>query len=108
MQLKHIIIAALSIPAMAHADDWTGRDKALHFTGGAAISSAMMLATKDERAAVLMGCGVGLAKELVDRNRPNHTASAKDFIVTCAGAYIGTKATSFAMTSTGVIVKFKF
>ena len=95
MKLSHIFAAlVLTLASSAHADEWTGRDKNLHFVGGAAIGAAVTLATDKPMYGVAAGAAVGLAKELYDaRNRATHTPSTKDLVVTVLGAAVGSYTT---------------
>lgn len=98
------VVVALLACSAAHADEWTGPDKTKHFAGGALIGAAVTAAARDERWGVAAGCAVGAVKEAYDaRNREQHTPSFKDFAVTCAGAYLGSKGTGWVLTRTGVM-----
>lgn len=91
--IKSILCGLLLTPILAHADDWTGRDKNLHFIGGAAVGAAVTLATDSPAYGIAAGAAVGLAKELYDtQHRATHTPSAKDLIATVAGAAVGSYA----------------
>jgi uncharacterized protein YfiM (DUF2279 family) len=87
-----LFLALLALADSAQADDWTGRDKTLHLSVGAAIGASVAAVT-DKRTGFLVGAGVGLAKEVADyRSRARggeHDPSAKDFIATAAGAALG-------------------
>lgn len=92
--IKSILYVLFLLPFLAHADEWTGRDKNLHFVGGAAIGAAVTLATDNPMSGVAAGAAVGLAKELYDaRNRATHTPSTKDLVMTVIGAAVGSYAT---------------
>jgi uncharacterized protein YfiM (DUF2279 family) len=95
MKLFHILATlALTLASSAHADEWTGRDKNLHFVGGAAIGSAVTLATDKPIYGIAAGAAVGLAKEIYDsQNRDKHTPSTKDLLVTVLGAAVGSYTT---------------
>lgn len=73
---KLLLALLLLVAPLAHADDWTGADKTKHFAVGAAISSTVLVATKNEGVALLAGCG--------------------------AGAYIGGKGTGFVLRANGI------
>ena len=89
-----LLYVLLSLPFLAHADDWTGRDKTLHFIGGAAVGAAVTLATDKPMYGIAAGAAVGLAKELYDtQHRATHTPSAKDLVMTIVGAAVGSYAT---------------
>lgn len=89
--LSSLILTSAQVRA---ADDWDTKDKAQHFAAGAVIGFAGM-AVQDAnspdrfRNAVLAGTAVGLLKEVRDDLCKCGTASAKDFIVTVAGAVAG-------------------
>lgn len=91
--MRRLLIAALALAcSVAHADEWTGRDKKLHASGGAGIGAATTLVFKDARYGCTAATAVGALKEAYDaRHRDQHTPSFKDFAVTaaagCAAAY---------------------
>lgn len=87
------------MPAMA--DEWTGRDKQLHFVGGAAIAAAVTAATHDEWLGFAAGTAVGIAKEIADEQRYGG-ASGKDAAVTALGALVGARFMGWALTKNGV------
>jgi uncharacterized protein YfiM (DUF2279 family) len=92
--IKSILYVVLSLPFLAHADEWTGRDKTLHFLGGAAIGAAVTMATDKPMYGIAAGAAVGLAKELYDtQHRSTHTPSAKDLVMTIVGAAVGSYTT---------------
>jgi uncharacterized protein YfiM (DUF2279 family) len=106
--MKRIIIAAAMLAtAAAHADEWTGRDKELHFVGGAAIAAAVTAATGNEWHGFLVSAGVGLAKEAYDSTGRGQV-SGKDFAVTALGALIGAKATGWAIAPNRITYTMKF
>lgn len=88
---KKIAIAFLAaLTSMAHADEWTGQDKSLHFIAGAAVGAAVTVATERRDYGIAAGVATGLAKELYDsQHRDRRTPSFKDFAVTAAGAVMG-------------------
>ena len=91
--IKSILYVVLSLPFLAHADEWTGRDKTLHFLGGAAVGAAVTMATDRPAYGIAAGAAVGLAKELYDaRHRATHTPSSKDLVGTVLGAAAGSYA----------------
>ncbi len=87
-----LALALASSPALAGPciknDAWTGPDKTKHLIAGAALGAAGTLAFQNAQTGLLLGAGVGLAKELVDR-RGSGTCSLQDFAVTVAGAAAG-------------------
>jgi uncharacterized protein YfiM (DUF2279 family) len=99
--IKSILYVILWLPFLAQADEWTGRDKTLHFLGGAAIGAAVTLATDKPLYGIAAGAAVGLAKELYDtQHRDKHTPSTKDFAVTVLGAAVG--------SYTGLVIRRNF
>lgn len=102
-------LMALSLAAAAHADSWTGQDKAQHAVGGFAIGSLTTALTKSKTAGCLMGAGVGLAKEAYDSQHPDkHSASTKDFIVTAAASCLGASFSGFFITPNAVFYRKEF
>lgn len=90
---KSILYVLFLLPFLAHADEWAGRDKTLHFLGGAAVGAAVTLATDRPAYGIAAGAAVGLAKELYDtQHRSTHTPSTKDLVVTVIGAAVGSYA----------------
>lgn len=75
-------------------DAWTGPDKTKHAVGGAAIASAVTLATRNPHAGFAAGVAVALAKEAYDR-RGHGTCSFQDAAVTVAGAAAGAYGTAW-------------
>lgn len=99
--MKHLLIAIAMLPSLACADEWTGRDKNLHFVVGAAVGGAVTIATDRPAYGIAAGVAVGLAKELYDsRHRATHTPSTKDFAVTALGAVAG--------AYTGLVIRRQF
>jgi uncharacterized protein YfiM (DUF2279 family) len=87
--MKHITALILALSAFsAQADEWTGADKALHFTLGAAISAGVGVHYRDPMKGFLVGAGVGIAKELLDKPGGG-SMSGKDAAVTILGAAVG-------------------
>jgi len=90
------LAAAVFLSAPARADEWFGRDKALHFGASAAISGAaygVTTAFDDRRSiAFLIGGGValsaGLAKEGYDALGYGEP-SLKDLVWDVAGTLVG-------------------
>ena len=107
--MKHTIIAATIAVACfpALADEWTGRDKSLHFAGGAAVAAAVTLATRDRDAGFWAGAASGLLKEVYDSTGRGHV-SGKDFIVTALGAYVGSRAAGWVITPRSVTYTMQF
>lgn len=88
--IKSILCGLLLTPIFAHADEWTGVDKTLHFIGGAAVGAAVTLYTESPAYGIAAGAAIGLAKELYDtQHRATNTPSAKDLIATIGGAAVG-------------------
>jgi uncharacterized protein YfiM (DUF2279 family) len=102
MQKQILVLAIMAHGALtsyAHADEWVGQDKTLHFLGGAAVGAAVTIATQRRDYGIAAGVGVGLVKELYDaQNRDKHTPSIKDFAVTVAGAALGAYAGGWIIT----------
>jgi uncharacterized protein YfiM (DUF2279 family) len=89
MKASAVLAAALlATSAQAQSEIWGGQDKRLHFAGGALIATAVTVHTRDPWIGFAAGAGVGLVKELVDAGGLG-TPSAKDFLVTVAGAAVG-------------------
>ena len=88
--------SALAAPCTTN-DAWTGPDKAKHFGGGAAIASAVVLATGSKTQAIVTAAVIAGLKEAADRRRANHACSFQDFAVTVAGGVAGAYGTSWVV-----------
>lgn len=92
------LLMAISLPAAAWEckanDAWTGKDKNLHFVGGAAVGSAGTLYFKDPHKGFLLGTAAGLFIEVRDA-RGAGVCSFQDFAVTVAGAAAGAYGTAW-------------
>lgn len=76
------------------SDLWRGPDKTKHALGGAAIASAVTLATQEPHYGFAAGVLAALAKEARDR-RGHGTCSLQDAAVTIAGAAAGAYGTAW-------------
>lgn len=89
--MKKILFAvAILAVTNAHADDWTGRDKAKHAAVSFALGAgagAIMPDNKTEAFALAMLPGI--AKELSDSRKGGSGWSNKDLIADALGAYVG-------------------
>ncbi|MGQ3051112.1 MAG: hypothetical protein ACT6S0_04950 [Roseateles sp.] len=102
--MRKILLAAALVVACSFAsaierkcrtdDLWRGPDKTKHMLGGAAIASAVTLATKEPHWGFAAGLAVGAAKEIWDR-RGSGTCSFQDFAVTAGGAAAGAYGTAW-------------
>jgi putative lipoprotein len=107
--IKSILYVLFLLPFLAHADEWTGQDKALHFVGGAAVGAAVTLYTDRPAYGIAAGAAVGLAKELYDsQHRSTHTPSTKDLLVTVIGAAVGSYATHLVIRKDYVGIRLTF
>jgi len=101
--MRKVLLALSACFATAtHAEDWTGRDKQLHFIGGAVIAAAVTAATRDEWAGFAAGTTAGLVKEVYDSTGRGQV-SGKDFVVTALGAYVGAKSAGWVITRNSVL-----
>lgn len=106
--MKYLVAALAFVSFSAHADEWNGVDKKMHFAGGALIAAAVGAAT-DSHTGALAGVAVGFAKEAYDmRNRDRHTPSSKDFVVTAAGAVLGAYAPGIILTRRSISYQWSF
>lgn len=102
--MKYALPIAMLLTLPAHADEWTGKDKAQHFIAGAAIASVVTVATSNETLGFLAGSAAGVAKEAYDGKR----ASVKDLLVTVAGAYVGARVGGFIITPSSITYRMEF
>lgn len=79
-------------------DSWTGPDKTKHFAAGAIIGGAGTLVFKDPDYGFALGAGIGVLKEIYDKQHSNHTCSFQDFGVTMLGAGVGAYGTYWIIT----------
>jgi uncharacterized protein YfiM (DUF2279 family) len=107
---RALIAAVLALAAgTAQADAWHGKDKNLHFAGGAAIAGAVTLATGRADWGFAVSTAVGVAKEVYDmQHRPFHVPSVKDAVVTMVGAAVGAAVTGLVITPTGFLYRKEF
>jgi uncharacterized protein YfiM (DUF2279 family) len=85
--MRSLILAALlALPMASQADEWTGRDKQIHFVAGAVVAGSVHELTGSRALGFAMGSLVAISKELADSRMKGHTASYKDAIVTVMGA----------------------
>ena len=82
--------------AAQSADSWTGSDKAMHVGLSApfgAVGASLAPADAGTGTRLLWGAAIGslpgLAKEVIDLQRPGATASARDLAANLAGAALG-------------------
>lgn len=94
--MKTALLALSLLCTAAHADEWTGKDKQLHFVGGVAVAAAVTAATGDEWKGFIASTAVGFAKEVYDSTGRGQV-SGKDFAVTALGAFVGAKFTGWAL-----------
>lgn len=107
MKLVFPAILLAILPSLSHSEPWHGPDKNLHLAAGLGISLSYSLLTDKPRDGFLVGCGVGVAKELYDAmDRANHSPSAKDALITCAGAALGS--TSWRISRNRILYKKEF
>lgn len=94
------------------ADSWTGRDKALHFEGSAALATAITAVSEDPALGFWGAVAVGTAKEIVDHRRRRGDASARDLVADVAGAYLGAQLGRWAIhrrsDTTAVVFAWRF
>lgn len=81
-----ILSALLVLPMASQADEWTGRDKTLHFIAGAVVAGSVHELSGSRAFGFAIGSAVAIGKEFYDMRTPGHTPSLKDAIVTVMGA----------------------
>lgn len=101
--MKALVVVALAVlhqlsiaGKCTTSDMWRGPDKTKHLIGGAAIGSAVTLATDKPFYGWMAGTAVGALKEAVDR-RGYGTCSFQDFAVTSLGAAAGAYGTAWVI-----------
>jgi uncharacterized protein YfiM (DUF2279 family) len=87
----------------AHADEWTGKDKAQHAQVGALIGGIAAAASQSATVGCVAAGVAGVSKELWDTQRPGHTPSAKDAVVTALAGCFAATFTSFVIGPNRVV-----
>ncbi len=62
-------------------------DKQIHLLFGALMGASGTI-IKDRQTGMLLGCGLGLLKEMSDYGKPRHKVEIMDFAYTCGGAIL--------------------
>lgn len=107
--MKRLCLFLIAVATAANADQWTGQDKTIHLAAGAATGALVTGFTKREGLGIAAGCGLGALKEIYDSgHKRTHTPSAKDFGVTCAGAFLGSALTGFTLRRNGFTLSRSF
>jgi hypothetical protein len=90
--MKYLLLALALLTFNVRADEWTSGDKRAHFASGTVLSLGTTLYTKSAGAGFTVGCGIGIAGELVDASRygvHSKHVSIKDATMQCLGAAVG-------------------
>lgn len=104
-----IAILTVLVSFSAQADEWTGEDKTKHAIAGAAIGSAVTMATGNYWHGCAAATAVGLAKEVYDnQHRDRHTPSFKDFAVTAVAGCLSSKTTSVFIGRDKILFSWSF
>jgi putative lipoprotein len=73
-------------------DQWSGKDKQMHFGASFALGvAARQLSPDNKFAAFGMAMAPGLIKEIFDSQQDGNKFSAKDMAANALGAYIGVR-----------------
>jgi uncharacterized protein YfiM (DUF2279 family) len=103
LAISLLLMAVLLVPTAVNAsqDKWLAPDKAQHLAAGYFIGGGSTLMFESPTWGFGMGCLAGALKEYSDsRDRANHTVSAKDFLVTCGGSWLGSKSGTYILERT--------
>ena len=92
----------------AHADEWTGKDKAQHARAGALIGGIAAAASQSPTVGCAMAAVAGVGKELWDTQHPGHQPSIKDAIVTIAAGCLSAKFTSLIVGPGRIVFRKEF
>lgn len=89
--MKRIIVAAVAaLTVSAHADTWTGQDKAKHLAVSAALGTVTGAAIEHKGWAFAAALVPGAVKEAYDMGHPaTHNASWRDMAANALGAAAG-------------------
>ena len=68
----------------------TANDKLLHFAGSIAVTAVTYAITEDVKTSMLVGAGVGLAKELYDSRKGGTGFNSGDLAADLLGVGVGT------------------
>ncbi|EIJ32862.1 hypothetical protein [Thiothrix nivea] len=93
-KLKTLLAAPLiglvyCLPSLALADEWTGKDKQLHFAVSAVLGVAAYSHTHDRAKAFGLAMIPGILKEVADSQQDNNDFSGKDLAWDALGAAVG-------------------
>ncbi len=67
-------------------------DKKLHLLGGLILGASGTI-IDDRSTGIMLGCSIGLLKEILDNQSDNHDSDPKDFYYTCGGAILAAQGT---------------
>lgn len=91
LQATALLILLLS-SHLVHADEWTGKDKSLHFGVSAALGVAAYAQTHDRTKAFAWAIAPGVLKEIADSQSDGNQFSSKDLAWDALGAFAGVQA----------------
>ena len=91
--LQAIVLLMLPLAThLTHADEWTGKDKSLHFGVSAALGVAAYAQTHDRTKAFAWAIAPGILKEIADSQSDGNQFSSKDLAWDALGAFVGVQA----------------
>ena len=91
LQASTLVILLLSTHPV-HADEWTGKDKSLHFGVSAALGVAAYSQTHNRTQAFAWAIAPGVIKEIIDSQQEGNHFSTKDLAWDALGAFAGVQA----------------
>ena len=100
--MKYLAWLLMLASSLAHADDWTGQDKRIHF----AVSATLGVATANQwptRPALAFGVAMvpGFLKEVADSRPGGSGFSYKDLTADALGAALGVLGTQWMISKVG-------
>ena len=87
-----VLLMLLLSTHLTHADEWTGKDKSLHFGVSAALGVAAYAQTHDRTKAFAWAIAPGVLKEIADSQSDGNQFSSKDLAWDALGAFVGVQA----------------
>ncbi len=85
--LKTLLLALSVVLLSANPAHAIEGDKQIHLLFGSLMGASGTI-IKNRKTGMLLGCGLGLLKEISDANSDKHTVEIMDFAYTCGGSIL--------------------
>ena len=114
--LLALVLFCILAPLAMAQDKWIAPDKFAHLVAGAGTGGAVTFIATQQRWTgdprlwgTAAGCALGAAKEWNDSRHPDiHTASWKDFAVTCAASGLASYTMGWMLTRQGGVTMVSY